>query len=137
MFSCELRNRITCFKEYLQKSVSIWCYFDTINLKQPGFCTTHYFNVLVSERKYKNNLKNRELKKKKFFLQSSYICLSNALLQNSVVFTKSENLCFLNLYSVHAARILGPSLEIMLSPPKWATKHSCNSKGFFFMPEQV
>ena len=31
---------------------------------------------------------------------------------------KSENPCFLNLYSVHAARILEPSLEIMLSPLK-------------------
>ena len=31
---------------------------------------------------------------------------------------KSENLCFLNLYSVHAARILGLSLEVMLKPPK-------------------
>ena len=30
---------------------------------------------------------------------------------------KSENLCFLNLYSVHAARILDLSLEIMLTPP--------------------
>ena len=31
---------------------------------------------------------------------------------------KGENLWFLNLYSVHAARILDLSLEIMLSPPK-------------------
>ena len=31
---------------------------------------------------------------------------------------KSENLCFLNLYSVHAARILDLPLQIMLSPPK-------------------
>ena len=31
---------------------------------------------------------------------------------------KNENRCFLNLYSVHAARILDLSLEIMLSPPK-------------------
>ena len=32
---------------------------------------------------------------------------------------KDENLCFsFNLYSVHAARILGLSLEIMLSPLK-------------------
>ena len=50
---------------------------------------------------------------------------------------KSENLCFLNLYSVHAARILDLSLEIMLSPPKWETKHFYNSKGFSFMLEQV
>ena len=31
---------------------------------------------------------------------------------------KSENLRFLNLYLVHAARILDLSLEIRLSPPK-------------------
>ena len=31
---------------------------------------------------------------------------------------KNENLRFLNLYSVHAARILDLSLELMLSPPK-------------------
>ena len=29
---------------------------------------------------------------------------------------ESENLCSLSLHSVHAARILGQSLEIMLSP---------------------
>ena len=32
--------------------------------------------------------------------------------------SKSGNLSFLNLYSVHAARLLGLSLEIMLSPLK-------------------
>ena len=31
---------------------------------------------------------------------------------------KSENLCYLNMYLIHAARILGLSLKIMLSPPK-------------------
>ena len=31
---------------------------------------------------------------------------------------KSENLCFLNLYSVHSAKILDLSLEVILSPPK-------------------
>ena len=48
---------------------------------------------------------------------------------------KSENLCFLNLFSVHAERILDLSLEVMLSPPKWVTKHLYNSKGFSFMPD--
>ena len=50
---------------------------------------------------------------------------------------KSENLWFLNLHSVDAARILDLSLEIMLSPSKWGRKHLFNSKGFSFMPEQV
>ena len=31
---------------------------------------------------------------------------------------KSENLCFLNLHSLHAARILELSLAVMLGPPK-------------------
>ena len=31
---------------------------------------------------------------------------------------KNENLRFLNLYSVHAARILDLSLEVMFNPPK-------------------
>ena len=31
---------------------------------------------------------------------------------------KSENLCSSNLYSVHAARILNLSLEVILNPPK-------------------
>ena len=50
---------------------------------------------------------------------------------------KVKTCVFLNLYSVHAARILDLSLEIMLSPPKWETKHFYNSKGFSFMLEQV
>ena len=45
---------------------------------------------------------------------------------------KNENLYFLNSYSVHAARILDLSLEIMLSPPKRGMKHFYNSKGFSF-----
>ena len=31
---------------------------------------------------------------------------------------KSENLCFLDLYSVHTARMLDLLLEILLGPPK-------------------
>ena len=50
---------------------------------------------------------------------------------------KSENLRFLNLHSVHAAKIRDVTLEVMLSPPKWGTKHLYNSKGFSFMPEPV
>ena len=50
---------------------------------------------------------------------------------------KRENLCFLNLYSVHTATILKLSLEIILSLPKCGTKHLYNSKVFSFMPEQV
>ena len=57
--------KITCFEEHLRTDASIRCYFDTISLKQSGFCTTYSFKVLVSERQYKNNLKYREAQKKK------------------------------------------------------------------------
>ena len=50
---------------------------------------------------------------------------------------KSKILCFLNLYSVHAVRILELSLEIMLNSSKWVTKHLDKSKIFSFMPELV
>ena len=53
---------ITCFEEHLQTDASIRCYFDTINRKQSGFCTTYYFKIFVLERK-KKNLKNRESQK--------------------------------------------------------------------------
>ena len=53
-------------------AASIRCYFDTINLEQSGFCTTFSFKILVSERKYKNNLINRESQKQNL-LQFSYI----------------------------------------------------------------
>ena len=120
---CQIFN-ITCFEEHLQKAASIKCYFGTINLKQCGFCTTYYIKILVSERKYKNNLKNREPQKKKFF---SYIdiYIYNALQWNLVVFPrfwKWKSVFFLYLYS-----ILNLSLEIMLSPSKWGTKHLYNS----------
>ena len=48
-----------------------------------------------------------------------------------------KNLCFLNLYSVDAARILDLSLEIMLNPPKCRTKDLYNCKGFSFSLEQI
>ena len=50
---------------------------------------------------------------------------------------KNENLCFLNRYSVHTARILDFSLEVISNPTKRGTEHLYNSKGFSFMPEQV
>ena len=44
-------------------AASIRCYFDTINLEQSGFRTTFSFKILVSERKYKNDLTNGESQK--------------------------------------------------------------------------
>ena len=82
VFSCEYCGifKITCFEEHLQMAASVRCYFDAINLKQSGFCTTYSFKILVSERKCKINLKSRESqkKKKKKKLQSSYTCLCKA-----------------------------------------------------------
>ena len=62
VISCEYCGtfKITCFEEHLRPATSIRCYFDTINLKQSGFCTTYYFKIFVRERKYKINLKNNE-----------------------------------------------------------------------------
>ena len=67
MFSCEYWQifKITCYEEHLRTLAFIRCYFDTINLKQSGFCTSYFFKILVSEQKYKENLKNRESQKKK------------------------------------------------------------------------
>ena len=61
-FSCEYCRifKVTCFEGYLRMATFIRCYFDTMNLKQFDFCITYSFKILVSERKYKNNLKNRE-----------------------------------------------------------------------------
>ena len=75
----------------------IRCYFDTINLKQSGFCTIYSFKILALERNYENNLKNcesqwkKEKKRKEKKEQFSYIqclCLCNVLLRNSVVLTR-------------------------------------------------
>ena len=46
-------------------------------------------------------------------------------------FYQDFKICFFNLYSLPAVRILELSLETKLSPPRF------NSKGFSFMPEQV
>ena len=99
----------------IRTAASIKCYFDTINLKQSYFCTTYSFKILVSERNIKIISKIVNLKKKKKW-QSSY-----TVYDIYVVFyhempwfyqdLKSKNLYFLNLYSVHAARILHLSLD--------------------------
>ena len=90
-----------------------------INLKQSGFCRTYSFKILVSEQKYKNNLKNFESqkKKKKKMFYHSHIYNTYVMFYYEIPWFyqdfKSENLC-----SVHAGRILDLSLEIMFSPPK-------------------
>ena len=93
--------------KHLQTAVSIRCYFNTINLKQSIFCTTNSFNL-----------------KKIYF--SSILMYVYAVFYYQIQWLyqdfKSENLCFLNR-SIHAARILDLSLEIMQCPPKRGTKH--------------
>ena len=121
-FSCEYCGffKITSFEEHMRTATSIRYYFDTINLKQSGFCKTCSFKIVVSDRKYKNYLKNCESQKKNFFLQ--FLCNVYVMFYYEIPWFhqdfNGENLRFLNLYSVHAARILDLSLEIMLSPPK-------------------
>ena len=49
---------------------------------------------------------------------------------------KSENLCFLNLFSVLGVRMLDLSLEIRLNPSKERRKDLHNSESFSFIQEQ-
>ena len=42
---------------------------------QSGFFTKYFFKILVSERKYKNNLKNFEPEKKIFYNSHIYVCV--------------------------------------------------------------
>ena len=113
MFSCEYCGvfKITCFEEYLRTAASIRCYFDTINLKQSGFCTTYSFKILVSERKRTKIISKIVNHKKKKKLKFSYTVYNIYVMFYYEIpwfyqDFKSENLCFLNLYSVHAAGIL-------------------------------
>ena len=120
--------KITCFEE-LRLVASIKRYFDTINLKQCGFCRTYFFKILVSELKYKNNHKICE--SQKIYIYNSPIYNVYVMFYYKILWFyqdfKSGNLRFLNLYSVDAARILELLLEVILSPPKWEAKHLYNS----------
>ena len=133
--------KITSFEEHLQidGDGSIRCHFDTINLNQSDFGITYSFKILVSEGKNKKNLKNRESQKKKKKIQFS--CTVYVIFYSEIWWfyqdLKNENLSFLNLYSVHTAKIQDLSLEIMLIPPKGRVKDLYNSKGFSFILEQV
>ena len=95
--SCCLVNIAEVLRSPVLKNIckrllaSIRCYFDTINSKQSGFCKTYSFKILVSERKYKNNLKNRESQKN--ILQ----CMFHYKIPWFYQDLKSANLCFLNL----------------------------------------
>ena len=93
-----------------------------INLKQSVFSTTYSLKILVLERKYKTNLKNRESQNIYIFQLFIYICNVYLVFYYEIQWCyqdfKSEYLCFLNLYSVRTARIQDLWLEVMLSPPK-------------------
>ena len=75
VFSCEYCKifKIICFEEHLWMAASIRCYFDTMNLKRSGFCAIYSFKILVSEQKYKDNLKNMNLKKKRKLFYNSHM----------------------------------------------------------------
>ena len=109
--------KINCFEEHLPTAVSIRRYFDTINLKQFGFYTTNSFEILVSERKFKNHFKNRESKTN--IRQFSYTAYNADVMFYHKIpwfyqYFKSENL-----------------LLSLFSNLKWGTKHLYNSKGFY------
>ena len=101
-----------------------------INLKQSDFCTTYSIQILVSEGKCKNDHESQKKKKKKKKKTEKKLKKNkqNKNKKNGNMFYnkipwfkqhfKNTNPCFLNLYSVHAARILDLTLLIMLSPPK-------------------
>ena len=121
--------KITCFEKHLRTAASIRCYLDAINLKQSGFCTTCSFKVLVLEQKYKNNLKNRASQKIYFIVLIYVYVMSYYEIPWFYQDFKS--------YSIHATEILDLSSGVILSLPKWETKHLYNTKGFSFIPEQV
>ena len=88
---------------------------------------------MTKSRKVNLEKKKQEKKRKK---NKNVQISCNVSLQNLTVLP-TENMCFLNIKSVHAARILDLSLEIMPSPPKTGMKHLYSSKGFSFILEQV
>ena len=128
--------KITFFEEYLQ-TAALRCYFDTISHK--AICNLALAQPILLkflfQNENKNNFKNHEPQINSH-IYNVYARFCYKILWFYQDF-KSENMCFLNLYSVHAARILDLSPELMLSPPKWETKHISNSKGFSFMLKQV
>ena len=88
--------KITCFEEHLRKAAFTSCYFDAISLKQSGFCITYYFKRLLSEREYKNNLKNLESQKNIFY--NSHIFNVYVIFYNKIPWFyqkfRSANQCF-------------------------------------------
>ena len=113
----------------LQDFILIWSIKSNL-----AFAQTYSIKIIVSENAKLVNLKKK--KKKKVLAYYVYLMFYYEILWFDQDF-KSENLCFLNLYSVHAARILDLSLEIISSPSKWRMEHLYNCKGFFFMLQQV
>ena len=69
-----------------------------INLKQSVFSTTYSLKILVLERKYKTNLKNRESQNIYIFQLFIYICNVYLVFYYEIQWCyqdfKSEYLCF-------------------------------------------
>ena len=83
--------KITRSEEHLRTAASIRCYFDTMNLQRSGFCTTHSFNILVSEGKIKVISKIVNLKKRKKILIHELFYYKIPWFYQDC---KSENPCF-------------------------------------------
>ena len=83
------------------KRVLLWGVIST----RSGFCTSCPFKILVSERNYKNNLKLWISKNNLYNSHVMFICFTTKSRDFTKVF-KDENPCFLNLHSVHTAKVL-------------------------------
>ena len=122
---------VTCLEKHLRTAASVRCYFDTINLNQYAFCTTHSFKILISERKYKNSLKNGEYQN----IDNNYNNNNNinCHIYVHVMFYyvmlwfyqnfKSENLKVVNTGLITRDHVESPQMR--------------NSKGFSFGPQQI
>ena len=75
-------------------------------LKQSGFCTTYSFEILVLERKYKSNLKNRESQKMYFTIAIHIHCFCNVLLPKCRGLTKTlkVKICIFKIFTPFTER---------------------------------
>ena len=90
-YECCRIFKITRSEEHLRTAASIRCYFDTMNLQWSGFCTTHSFNILVSEGKIKVISKSWISKKEKKILIDEIFYYKIPWFYQD---WKSENPCF-------------------------------------------
>ena len=121
VFSCEYCGSFTiiCFEEHLWTAAFIRCYFDTINPKQSGFCTTYSFKILALERKHRNNLKNlKNLKKKKKKITILIYLRGDTNLLNFIIF--EIWICAMTRHHAESNSILTRNLPIDADVRQWS-----------------